>query len=70
MSKKSKKFKTEVNELLNLVIKSLYSNKDIFLRELLSNSSDACDKARFESLSDKSILEDDPDWKIKIIPDK
>ena len=70
MSKKTKKFRTEVNELLNLVISSLYSNKDIFLRELLSNSSDACDKARFESLSDKSILEDDPDWKIKIIADK
>ena len=70
MSKKTKKFRTEVKELLNLVISSLYSNKDIFLRELLSNSSDAIDKARFESLSDKSILEDDSDWKIKIIPDK
>lgn len=70
MSKKTKKFRTEVKELLNLVISSLYSNRDIFLRELLSNSSDAIDKARFQSLSDKSILEDDSDWKIKIIPDK
>ena len=70
MSKKTKKFRTEVKELLNLVISSLYSNRDIFLRELLSNSSDAIDKARFESLSDKSILEDDSDWKIKIVPDK
>ena len=70
MSKKTKKFRTEVKELLNLVISSLYSNRDIFLRELLSNSSDAIDKARFESLSDKSILEDDSDWKIKIVPNK
>ncbi|MCM8534438.1 MAG: molecular chaperone HtpG [Lentisphaeraceae bacterium] len=70
MSKKTKKFRTEVNELLNLVISALYSNREIFLRELLSNASDAIDKARFESLSDKSIAEDDSDWRIKIFADK
>lgn len=68
MSKK-RAFKTEVQRLLDLVIHSLYSNKEIFLRELLSNASDAIDRARFESLKDESILEDDPDWKIKISVD-
>lgn len=68
--KKRRKFKTEVQQLLDLVVHSLYSNTDIFLRELISNSSDAIDLARFESLSDESVLEDDPDWKIKIHVDK
>jgi len=70
MSKETHEFRTEVQDLLKLVIGSLYSHSEIFLRELLSNSSDAIDKARFESLSDKSILDEDADWKIKIIPDK
>ena len=70
MATKRKKFKTEVQQLLDLVIHSLYSNQDIFLRELISNSSDAVDRARFESLSDKAILEDDAEWKIKICVDK
>jgi molecular chaperone HtpG len=68
MSKKHQ-FKTEVQQLLDLVIHSLYSNKEIFLRELLSNASDAIDRARFESLKDESILENDPEWKIKISVD-
>ena len=51
MSKITKKFETEVQQLLDLVIHSLYSNKDIFLRELISNASDAIDKVRFESQS-------------------
>lgn len=63
-------FKTEVKQMLDLVIHSLYSNKEIFLRELISNASDAIDRARFESLKDASILENDPDWKIKLIVDK
>ena len=63
-------FKTEVKKLLDLVIHSLYSNKEIFLRELISNASDAIDRARFESLKDESILENDPEWKIKITVDK
>lgn len=70
MAVKRRKFKTEVQQLLNLVIHSLYTHPEIFLRELLSNASDAVDRARFEALSDKTILGDDADWKIKIIPDK
>ena len=70
MPARRKKFKTEVQQLLDIVIHSLYSNRDIFLRELISNASDAIDLARFQSLSDESILEDDPDWKIKLVPDK
>lgn len=70
MTKTTKHFQTEVQQLLDLVIHSLYSNKEIFLRELISNASDAIDKARFESQTDTSILEDNAEWKIKLIPDK
>jgi molecular chaperone HtpG len=70
MTKTTKHFRTEVQQLLDLVIHSLYSNKEIFLRELISNASDAIDKARFESHTDKAILEDNAEWKIKLIPDK
>ncbi|MCQ2403676.1 MAG: molecular chaperone HtpG [Lentisphaeria bacterium] len=63
-------FKTEVKQMLDLVIHSLYSNKEIFLREIISNASDAIDRARFESLKDPSVLEDSPEWKIKLIVDK
>ena len=70
MSKTTKHFRTEVQQLLDLVIHSLYSNKEIFLRELISNASDAVDKARFESHTDQAILEDNAEWKIKLIPDK
>ena len=70
MSKQTKKFKTEVQELLNLVISSLYSNKDIFLRELVSNSSDAIDKLRFEAFQNKDLLPTIPDFKVKIEADK
>ena len=65
-----RQFKTEVQKLLDLVIHSLYSNKEIFLREIISNASDAIDRARFDSLKDESILEDNPEWKIKLIADK
>jgi len=70
MSKATKQFQTEVQQLLDLVIHSLYSNRDIFLRELISNASDAIDKVRFESHSNESLLEGNSDWKIKIVPDK
>ena len=70
MSKTTKQFQTEVKQLLDLVIHSLYSNRDIFLRELISNSSDAIDKIRFEAHSNEELLEGNSDWKIKLIPDK
>lgn len=67
MSGQTKKFKTEVQQLLDLMIHSLYSNKDIFLRELIANAADAIDKARFESLTNPDIA---ADWAIRIKPDK
>ena len=69
MSTQTKTFKTEVSQLLDLVIHSLYSNKDIFLRELISNASDAIDRARFEALSNSDIQEPEGGWKIKLVPD-
>jgi molecular chaperone HtpG len=63
-------FQTEVNQLLHLMIHSLYSNKEIFLRELISNASDACDKLRFEALSDDALLQADPELKIEVDFDK
>ncbi|WP_082872128.1 molecular chaperone HtpG, partial [Oleiphilus sp. HI0117] len=59
-------FQTEVKQLLHLMIHSLYSNKEIFLRELISNASDAEDKLRFEALSNNSLYEDDGDLKIRL----
>ncbi|HMN02781.1 MAG TPA: molecular chaperone HtpG [Geobacter anodireducens] len=70
MSKTVKKFETEVQQLLDLVIHSLYSNKDIFLRELISNASDAIDKVLFESHQNAAVIEGEPEGKIKLIPDK
>ncbi|MEM1411358.1 MAG: molecular chaperone HtpG [Pseudomonadota bacterium] len=63
-------FQAEVQEVLNLMTHSLYSNKEIFLRELISNASDACDKLRFEALSDDSLLADDPELRIEIEADE
>ena len=59
-------FEAEVAQLLNLVTHSLYSNSDIFVRELVSNASDACDKLRFEATSDDSLYEDDDELKVRI----
>ncbi len=69
MATEKKEFKTEVQQLLDLVIHSLYSNKDIFLRELISNSSDAIDKLRFNALSDKKLIKDEADYRIKLFTD-
>jgi len=65
-NKETLKFESEASQILQLMIHSLYSNKEIFLRELVSNASDACDKLRFESLSNAGLLSDDTDLKIQI----
>jgi len=70
MAKKKRQFKTEVNKLLELMIHSLYSHKEIFLRELISNGSDAIDKLRFEAIKNDSLTEGDANWKIKLTTDK
>ncbi|OPX57108.1 molecular chaperone HtpG [Oceanospirillum multiglobuliferum] len=62
-------FQTEVKQLLHLMIHSLYSNKEIFLRELISNASDACDKLRYEALENDSLYDGQPDLQVKIVAD-
>ena len=63
-------FQAEVKQLLHIMVHSLYSNKEIFLRELISNASDACDKLRFEAMSDKALFEDDGELEIRVSFDK
>ena len=67
MTAKVRKFEAQTQKVLDMMIHSLYSNKDIFLRELIANGADAIDKARFLSLSDKELAED---WSIRIDADK
>ena len=68
--KETHQFKTEVKQFMHLIINSLYSNKEIFLRELISNASDAIDRLSFKAQTDANLLGDDTEYKIKITPDK
>ena len=70
MSEETLSFQTEVAQLLKLMVNSVYSDKEVFLRELISNASDACDKARYLAITDPGILNDDPDFKVQIRVDK
>ncbi|MEN9375066.1 MAG: hypothetical protein RL710_223 [Pseudomonadota bacterium] len=70
MTKQTLSFQAEVAQLLHLVTHSLYSNKEIFLRELISNASDACDKLRFEAINDGGLYENDSELKVKVTFDK
>src|SRR6218665_2442591 len=70
MSKQTHSFQAEVAQLLHLVTHSLYSNKEIFVRELVSNASDACDKLRYEALNNSALYEDAPDLHVRIAVDK
>ena len=69
MEKKTLSFQAEVQQILHLVTHSLYSNKEIFLRELISNASDACDKLRFEALDKAELFEDQPNLEVRILVD-
>ena len=69
-TKETLSFQTEVKQLLNVMIHSLYSNKEIFLRELISNASDAADKLRFEAVSHPELYESDPDLRVRVDIDK
>ncbi|MGE4279101.1 MAG: molecular chaperone HtpG [Magnetospirillum sp.] len=70
MAEEKREFQAEVAKLLDIVVHSLYSNKEIFLRELVSNASDACDKLRYESQTQAQLSEGDANFRIRITPDK
>ncbi|HLN25752.1 MAG TPA: molecular chaperone HtpG, partial [Patescibacteria group bacterium] len=70
MAEEKLSFQAEVSKLLEIVVHSLYSNKEIFLRELISNASDACDKLRYAALTQSELLEGGADFRIVLTPDK
>jgi molecular chaperone HtpG len=70
MSAEKRSFQAEVSRLLEIVAHSLYSNKDVFLRELISNASDACDRLRYAALTQPDLIAGDPELKVTIVPDK
>lgn len=70
MAEEKLRFETEVSRLLHIVANSLYSHKEIFLRELISNASDACDRLRYEALTQPDLIADDPDFRVRISVDK
>src|SRR5262249_22110749 len=70
MSTHTLEFRTELKQILDIIVHSLYSHKEIFLHELLSNSSDAIDTLRFQALTNAELSEGDSVWKIRIIPDE
>ena len=70
MAEEKLRFETEVSRLLHIVANSLYSQKEIFLRELISNASDACDRLRYEALTDPELLGDDTEFRVLVSVDK
>src|SRR5437870_6359468 len=70
MSSQTLPFKTELKQILDIIVHSLYSHKEIFLRELISNASDAIDTLRFQGLTKPELLEGNESWQIKIVPDE
>src|SRR5436309_10322433 len=66
----TRSFQAEVSRLLDIVAHSLYSEKEIFLRELISNASDACDRLRYAALTEPALAEGDTDYRVSLIPDK
>ena len=70
MAEEKLRFETEVSRLLHIVANSLYSQKEIFLRELISNASDACDRLRYQALTEPDLIADDQEFKVRISVDK
>src|SRR5271169_5750993 len=70
MTQETRSFQAEVSRLLEIVAHSLYSEKEIFLRELISNASDACDRLRYAALTEPALAEGDSDYRVVLTPDK